>query len=249
MECALISCVVPVFNGERYLAETLKSIFAQSWRPLEVIVVDDGSTDGTPEIVASHGASVRYLKQSNSGAAAARNLGVRAASGEFIAFLDADDLWHSEKLARQIDVFQQRPELGLCLTHLQNFWITELAPEKNRFEGHRLADVLPGYVTQTLLARRSLFEHVGEFNVDFRLGDATDWFLRTAEAGAIMELLPDVLVYRRMHETNISMEPGSRRMTATMQNAQLAAVKASLDRRRSRNSGVASLKFPTSKAS
>src|SRR5688572_13312922 len=98
----LISCVVPVFNGERYLSETLESIFAQSYRPLEVIVADDGSTDRTPDTVAGYGDRIRYLKQENAGASAARNLGLEAARGEFIAFLDADDLWHAEKLQRQM---------------------------------------------------------------------------------------------------------------------------------------------------
>ena len=245
MKSSSISCIIPVFNGERYLPEAVESALSQTCPPFEIIIADDGSTDGTAEIAARYGARVRYVKQENSGAAAARNLGLRAARGEFIAFLDADDLWHVEKLARQMARFQQRPELDLCIAHLQNFWIPELATEKSRFEGHRLAEVLPGYVTSTLLARRQLFERIGEFNAGLRLGDGTDWFLRAAEHGAVMELLPDVLLYRRMHEHNISMEAGSRRMTAAMQNAQLGAVKASLDRRRRRNQNVP-LKFPTS---
>ena len=95
----LISCIVPVFNGERYLAEALDSILAQTWRPLEVIVVDDGSTDGTAHIAAGYGAEVSYIHQANAGPAAARNRGLDAARGEFIAFLDADDLWHKDKLS------------------------------------------------------------------------------------------------------------------------------------------------------
>lgn len=247
MKPSLISCIIPVFNGERYLAEALESALRQTCAPFEVIIADDGSIDSTADIAARYDAPVRYLKQENLGAAAARNLGLRAASGEFVAFLDADDLWHVEKLARQTERFQRRPGLDLCIAHLQNFWITELTAEKNRFEKHRLTEVLPGYVTSTLLARRSVFERVGEFNAALRLGDGTDWFLRAAEHGATMELLPDVLVYRRMHENNISMEAGSRRMTAAMQNAQLIAIKASLDRRRQEGSAVRALDLPTSR--
>jgi glycosyltransferase involved in cell wall biosynthesis len=102
MKESLISCIVPVYNGERYLGETLDSIFAQTYQPLEIIVVDDGSTDGTATVAASYGQRVRYLCQTNQGKAAARNRGFGAAQSEFIAFIDADDLWHPEKLTRQI---------------------------------------------------------------------------------------------------------------------------------------------------
>lgn len=130
-----ISCIIPVFNGERYLAEAVESILAQTYPPCEVIIADDGSTDGTAEIATGYSARVRHVRQENLGAAAARNLGLHAAVGEFVAFLDADDLWHVEKLARQVARFRQRPELDFCISHLQNFWIPELATEKARFEG------------------------------------------------------------------------------------------------------------------
>jgi len=100
MKESLISCIVPVFNGERYLPEALQSILSQSYRPLEIIVADDGATDRTAEIAAAFKARVRYMKQDNAGSAAARNLGIHAASGDLLAFLDADDLWHAEKLER-----------------------------------------------------------------------------------------------------------------------------------------------------
>src|SRR5438093_12571348 len=108
MKQSMISCVVPVFNGERYLAEALESILEQSYRPLEIIVADDGSTDGTRAVVAHYGTQVRYLWQPNSGPAAARNLGLSAARGEFVAFLDADELGHPEKLERQMARFAAR---------------------------------------------------------------------------------------------------------------------------------------------
>jgi glycosyltransferase involved in cell wall biosynthesis len=232
MNGALISCIVPVFNGERYLAEALESILKQSYRPLEIIVADDGSTDGTREVVQRYGAQVRYLHQPNSRPAIARNLGLGAATGEFVAFLDADDLWHPEKLERQMARFQARPELHLCVTHVQNFWIPELRDEEERFRSHRLSKPMPGYVTVTLLARRSLFEAVGPFNAALRHGDSTDWFLRAAEHGAVMELLPDVLSYRRLHQTN-----RSRLLASNSRDEFLKIVKAVIDRRRVKNDG------------
>ena len=97
MKLALISCIVPVFNGERYLGEALESILKQSYQSLQIIVVDDGSTDGTAALVDHYEGQVRFLRQPNAGTAVARNSGLNAAEGEFVAFLDADDLWHPEK--------------------------------------------------------------------------------------------------------------------------------------------------------
>jgi len=241
LDPALVSCILPVFNGERYLREALESILAQTYRPLDIIVADDGSTDGTAAIIASYDNRVRYFWQSHAGAAAARNLGLRNAAGDLLAFLDSDDLWHPEKLARQMARFEARPKLCLCVTHIQNFWIPELQEEKARFHNHRLTRPVPGYVTQTLLARRSVFQTVGQFNTTLQHGDAADWFLRAAEQGAAMELLPDVLVYRRFHRNNYS-----RQVSASLDD-HLRIVKASLDRRRSEDDPVPrAYKFPAS---
>jgi len=227
MEANLISCVVPVFNGERYLQEALESILQQTYRSREIIVADDGSTDGTAAVVERYGGQVRYLRQAQAGSAAARNLGLNAARGEFIAFLDADDLWHPEKLRLQMARFQARPELDLCITLVQNFWSPELQDKVVHFEKHALSQPFPGYVTQALLARRAVFDAVGRFNPGLRHGDAKDWFLRVAEHGTVLEVLSDILVYRRLHETNISHHKG-----AINREEHLQIIKASLDRRR-----------------
>ncbi|TMA95583.1 MAG: glycosyltransferase [Deltaproteobacteria bacterium] len=227
MNSPLISCIVRVFNGELYLAEALDSILAQTHRPLEVLVVDDGSTDGTAKLVGGYGEKVCYLWQSNAGPAAATNLGLRAARGDFVAFLDADDVWHADKLARQLERFQSRPELDLSVTHVQNFWIPELAEEAAKFRHHRIAKPLPGYSTVTLLARRNLFETVGHFNSALQHGGDSDWFLRAAKHEAVMELLPDVLVYRRLHRTN-----RSRILAAASRDEYLELVRSEIERAR-----------------
>jgi len=227
MKESLVSCIVPVYNGERYLQEALDSILAQTHRPLEIIVADDGSTDGTSAIVAGYRDRVRCLFQPNAGVAAACNLGLGAAHGDFVAFQSADDLWHPEKLARQIARFQARPQLDLCVTHVQNFWIPELKEEAERFRDHRMTQPVPGYVPQALLARHTLFETVGHFDVALRHADSTDWFLRAAEHGAVTELLPDVLVYRRIHQRNLS-----RRLASASRSEYLQLLKQTLDRRR-----------------
>ena len=240
MQPSLIGCIVPVFNGESYLAEALNSIVKQTYRPLEIIVVDDGSTDTTAVVAARYGDQISYIRQNRAGAPASRNLGLTMAQGEFVAFLDADDLWHPDKLTRQIECFEARLEIDLCVTHVQNFWIPELKEEAERFRDHRLTRPVPGYVTQTLLARRILFDRVGPFNTALQVGDAQDWFLRAAEQGASMRLLSDVLVYRRLHRSNFS-----RHVTVAL-NDHLQVVKASLDRRRRGGATPRAYEFPES---
>ena len=233
MQPSLISCVVPVYNGDPYLAEALDSILAQTYQPLDIIVVDDGSTDDTAAVAANFSDRIRYLKQPNAGAAAARNLGLSVVRGEFVAFLDADDLWHPEKLARQMARFQARPRLDLCVTHIRNFWIPELSQDEERFRDHHWMQRQPGYLSTTLLSRRTVFERVGPFDAAIRHGDSTDWFLRVAEQGAVIELLPDVLVYRRLHQSNLT-----RRIAARARDEYLQLVKRSLDRRRREGGGI-----------
>jgi glycosyltransferase involved in cell wall biosynthesis len=245
----LVSCIVPVFDGERYLAEAVESILTQTYRPIEVIVVDDGSTDATAAIAEGYGEPVRHVRQPRAGAPAARNRGLQEAVGEFVAFLDADDLWHRDKLAVQLGRFAERPELELSVTHLQNFWIPELQAEAERFRGHPLAAPQPGYVTVTMLARRTLFDRVGGFNTGMTVGDPMEWFVRAAEHRAVMELLPQILVWRRMHQANLSWESGGqRRMTPAMQAALARVVKESLDRRRHAGGPVQTYDFPDASA-
>ncbi len=201
---ALISCIVPVYNGEHYLSEALDSIIAQTYRPLEIIVVDDGSTDETPHIVGRYGQQITYLRQNNQGPAAARNRGIGNAHGEFIAFLDADDLWHREKLARQMARFKARPELELCITHIKNFWVPELKHEQERLKDHRFSKCPIGYVCQTILAYSSLFEKLGGFDSSLRTAEDIEWFSRVDDRDVTSEVLTEVLVYRRIHGNNLT---------------------------------------------
>jgi glycosyltransferase involved in cell wall biosynthesis len=230
MRRPLISCIVPAYNAERFLKAALDSILGQTYSPLEVIVVDDGSTDGTAGVVRGYGGRVRSLRQANAGHASARNAGVRAARGELVAFLDADDLWHREKLERQELRFRARPELGLCFTLVRNFRDAESGGDAAPRED--AAQAVPGYSSVTLLARRGLFGTVGIFDPELRHGNDRDWFLRAADARVPMELLREVLVYRRLHEHNRSSS-----MASASRSEYLRILKASLDRRRADGRG------------
>jgi glycosyltransferase involved in cell wall biosynthesis len=199
MAQALISCIIPVYNGARYLREAIDSILGQSYRPLQVIVADDGSTDNTPDIAAEYGDRITYIQQPNQGYAAAKNLGLSVAKGDLIAFLDADDVWHSEKLKRQIPIMQDRPTIDLCFTYYENFWMPELADEQRRYQGNSMSQPQTAWSISTLVIRRTAFDRFGNFHDGTRGIENTTWFLRAAGQGAVVEILPEILMYRRFN--------------------------------------------------
>lgn len=226
MTAPRVSCIVPVYNGERFLPEALESVLRQTRPPDEIIVVDDGSTDGTARIANALGAPVRWVRQENAGPAAARNLAIRLATGDFLAFLDADDLWLPRKLELQLGRMQQRPELDYCVTHLQNFWMPELGAEEKAFRDQPFAQPLPAFSFPSFLGRRRMVDRVGPCREDLRVASDTEWFIRAREMGLVYEVLPDVLVRRRLHRGNLT------RADLASSDTLIANLKASLDRRR-----------------
>jgi glycosyltransferase involved in cell wall biosynthesis len=213
----LVSVVIPVFNGEAYLAAAIESALAQSYRPAEVIVVDDGSTDGSAMLAARD--DVRVLHQSNRGVSAACNAGVEAARGELIAFLDADDLWSPDRLEIQAQHLLQRPELGFVMAHAIQFlepgvqrpeWLTEDwivrvgGMEAARSASQRKDVTVPVPQPRTLLTRTEVFRQVGGFNEAMDMGEDLDWLMRAVDAGIRYELLPDVVLHHRLHASNAS---------------------------------------------
>lgn len=206
----LISVIVPVFNGESYLGEALASIRAQDHRPLEILVIDDGSTDRTAGIAKGLD-DVRYHRQERSGPGAARNRGVDLAKAGLLTFLDADDVWLPGKLSRQIAALEGETEA--VFTHAI------------QFRGDEQSEARAGYFPGTMLIRRAAFLRVGYFAVDHSVRETFEWHARAIEAGLRYRLLPDVLYRRRIHSTN-------RGITEPNLRGYLEVLKASLDRRR-----------------
>ncbi len=223
----LISCIIPVYNGEDYLGEAIESVLQQSWKALEIVVSDDGSTDGSREVARSYGTSIRLIAADNAGHAAARNRGIAASSGELLAFLDADDRWHPGKLALQMERFRQRPETDIIVGLVQNFWDEGLGHEEERFQGHRILQPIMGYVPGVMLAKREAFATVGPFNETLAHADAMEWFIRCREKGLVVEALQEVLLYRRIHAAN-----RSRLLQDDSREEYLELIKSVLDRRR-----------------
>jgi glycosyltransferase involved in cell wall biosynthesis len=192
----LVTCVVPVRDGARFLGEALDSILAQTWRPFEVIVVDDGSTDETAVVAGRYGQRVRYFRQEPRGPAAARNRGVGAAMGSLIAFLDSDDLWAPDKLARQMSGMDT---LDLNFTQYQNFWDSGLAEEEARYRDHPLSKPSTEQCISTLLVRSDMLKRLGGFDERRLHGENTPLFMKAARTGARVGMVPEVLAYRRFH--------------------------------------------------
>jgi glycosyltransferase involved in cell wall biosynthesis len=221
----LVSVIIPTFNGRRYLRETLESVFAQTYRALEVIVVDDGSTDSTAAVVAAFGSRVAFIRQERSGHPAARNRGVRASAGEFLSFLDHDDLWAPAKTASQMECFREDPQLDLVFGHIQNFFSPELKEE----EKTRLSvplHPLPGLLQGAMLARRTSFLAVGAFSEEREMGDFLDWYGRAMILNSKSHMQPDTVLRRRIHASNYQRTHGHLRQQY------LPALKKLLDRRR-----------------
>jgi glycosyltransferase involved in cell wall biosynthesis len=196
--------VIPVFNGKRFVAEAIESALTQTHAPLEVIVVDDGSTDETPAVLEGFGERIRTYRQANRGPAAARNLGLEESRGEFIAFLDADDLWVPEKIEAQLGCLRDDPGVGLCSGHIRSFWVPELDEERQRLEDDPYHLEKPMLSPCTLLTTRAVFERVGGFDPALRAREDSDWFIRLQREGIRIDTLPRLVTHRRQHPANLT---------------------------------------------
>jgi glycosyltransferase involved in cell wall biosynthesis len=223
IERPLVSVVIPVSNGERFVLEAIESVRRQGHQPLEIVVVDDGSTDGTAALIRER-PDVRYIHQANLGPAAARNRGLEAARGEVIGFVDADDLWPPDKLAIQLPRLLADPDLGVVLGRVQYVTMTGGLPVPRVFQ--RLDDGLLFVQLGSGLYRRGVFDRVGLLDVTMRFAEDHDWFLRMREHGVPVVVVDAVTLLYRIHGTN--MTRGQSIHTLGI----MSALKKSLDRRR-----------------
>jgi len=230
----LITVIVPVYNGESFLADALDSILSQSYQPVELIVVDDGSTDRTAEVAQRFLPSITLVPQPNSGHASARNCGLDHAKGDLFAFLDADDLWiDRDKLRIQADALAADPDIDMVFGHMIQFrseqWRGPGAPPTSVCSPPQ-----PAAVSCNILVRRPSFQRVGRFNEQLRIGVFMDWYLRARDVGLRELVLPNVFLARRVHGGNIGIRERANR------NTYVKVLKAALDRRRSHKEGAAS---------
>jgi len=223
----LVSVLIGVYNARLYLGEAIESVLAQTYRPLELVVVDDGSTDGSGEVARSYGDRLRFASQENAGNGAARNAAVGLASGELYAFLDADDCFFPDKIERQWAELAADPELEAVFGHVREFVSPELTPAETA-SIRPPAPPRPWPAPNLMLIRRDAFHRVGPFSETLAVGVTVDWYARALEAGLRSTMLPEVVLERRLHLQN----NGLREQDSRSQ--YLHVVKASLDRRRER---------------
>jgi glycosyltransferase involved in cell wall biosynthesis len=206
MEQPPVTVVIPAHNAEQFVAEAIESVLAQTYEPVETIVVDDGSTDRTAEIVARYG-EVKLLRQENRGAGAARNAGVAIGSGELLAFHDADDAMLPNRLRTQVEHLRSKPGVGCVLASQElmvepgaerPFWAPGAEPLFDRL-GEQVRTETPDIYTVTMLMSRQTFDSVGGFDEAMAPVEDVDIIFRLMERGVELGLLPDVVVRRRVH--------------------------------------------------
>jgi glycosyltransferase involved in cell wall biosynthesis len=197
-----VSVIIPVRDGAPYIASAIESVLGQTEPPAELLVIDDGSKDGTAAIVAQFSErGVRLIQQPPEGAAAARNRGVKLACHELLAFLDADDLWTSTKLEQQCAELRSDAALDMVFGYVRNFVSSDVEPA-TRARLRCPEESVPGRHAGTMLIRRESFERVGLFETEWAIGEFLAWYSRAQLLGLREKILSTVLLKRRLHSAN-----------------------------------------------
>lgn len=201
MACPLVSVIIPVYNAGPYIREAIESILRQTYKPIEIIVVDDGSSDHSAAEVKTFD-NIRYEYQDNGGPSKARNVGISLSQGEFIGFHDADDICTSNRFSEQMDVLLSDKAIEVVYSRIQNF-LDVNADAPIFLKTNELMKPRMGFVSSALM-RKSVFEKVGFFNEEIKIGEDIDWMIRAEDCSVCASTIPEILVQRRLHQTNLS---------------------------------------------
>jgi glycosyltransferase involved in cell wall biosynthesis len=221
----IISVIIPIYNDALYIQEAIRSVLSQSIEEIEIIIINDGSTDDFEEKIGCfNDPRIRIIKQINSGAAAARNNGIHNAKGEFLSFLDADDIWAPNKLKLQLEVLINHEDVNMVYGQVKEFYDTSI---KGHSDLQNEVKTYLGYSPIALLISKSDFNRVGDFQSKWKVAEFIDWYDRAKFVGLSEFLLPDVLAFRRIHSGNID------RLDRPDAKQYAAVLKEALDRKRS----------------
>lgn len=199
----LVSVVICVYNGEKYIKEAIESVLSENYPQMEILCIDDGSTDSTMDILRNFGSAVKISSQQNQGVAVARNFASQIAQGEFITYLDSDDLFVPGRIAAMVEVLLQNPETAIVFGQIKQFITPELikpSSGKMKIEEDILAGVCPGGV----MYRSNIFQEVGEFEKGNQTAYFLDWCLKAKEKGLVEKHLDRIVTLRRVHQNNSS---------------------------------------------
>lgn len=217
--------IIPVYNAEKYVAQAIESVLGQTFNQIEIIAVNDGSTDNSAEVLSTYSNRIQIISSTNKGIGAARNLGVSKSQGRFLAFLDADDYWDLRKLEVQMEMFEQNPGLDIVYCSFMEFLSPDLSAE---MMANRMlkASAMSGAVAGTSLVKKSSFDKVGLFSEQWKTGEYIDWYARAKEQNLMMKHIDHCLYHRRSHSDNHTVRESESKRDY------LHVLKASLDRRR-----------------
>jgi len=193
-----------VKNGERFIRQALDSILAQSYRPFEIILVDGNSQDKTLDIAREY-SPIRILHQEGTGVSDGYNTGIRAATAGFVAFLSHDDLWTPDKLTVQMNYLIGHPEI-MFTNCLRTYFLEPGSGIPEGFRRHLLVGEHPAMIMESLVARKTVFDQVGYFNNALCTAEDVDWYSRATDLKIPSFMLPQVLLRKRIHDRNISMD-------------------------------------------
>jgi glycosyltransferase involved in cell wall biosynthesis len=218
-----VGVVMPVRNGAKTLAAAIASVVGQSPPPLDVVVVDGGSDDGSAAVAATF-AGVRVVSQEGRGLGAARNQGVAAVAGDFVAFCDADDCWTADALRIRLARLAADPDCGAVIGHLRRTLIAgEPATPQ---QASRLGRTEPAYTPGALVARRAVLAAVGPFDEALTLGGDSDWFVRLVQSAVRIEIVPEIVLLKGVRSSSLSTD------IATYRRELLEVARRFVDRRR-----------------
>lgn len=197
----LLSVIIPMFNAEKFIETAIKSIINQIYKNIEIVIIDDGSTDRSAEIVKSH-KEIKYFFQPNQGPAAARNLGILNASASYLGFHDADDICEVNRFSEQMNLITSYKNIEIVYTRIQNFVeIGAEVPDYLKTETLMLPRM--GFISSAII-KKSVFEKVGVFDTELLIGEDIDWIARADKKNICSCTIPDVLIQRRLHQNNLS---------------------------------------------
>lgn len=193
-----ITTIMAVYNGEKYILEAISSLISQSYHNHEILVVDDGSTDNTADIVKNLHAKVTLLRKENGGVSSARNLGITHSKGHYINFCDHDDICPPDRLFNLLEALQSDPDIDFAFGHVEEF---SDSAKHLKIQPTKYA---PGVCSGGIMIKKSAIEQIGQFDTSLSVAEFMDYFLRAKDLGLKFKIIPQTVLKRRIHNSNNS---------------------------------------------